>query len=79
MKGKIQKVNINERLKTLIKWVEKCLTMKPEKDLQPVKYKYLFYDEYNESDIIFKEINDLEKLQSLCRKHHIMYNHIVMA
>jgi hypothetical protein len=27
----------------------------------------------------YKEINDLEKLQSLCRKHHIMYNHIVMA
>jgi hypothetical protein len=58
VKDKIQKINMNERLKILVKWIEKCSQMIPEKDLEPVKYKYLFYDEYDETDIIFKEIDD---------------------
>jgi hypothetical protein len=56
--NKKQSINMNERLKLLVKWIEKCEEMKPEKDLQPVKYKYLFYDDWNETDISFKEIDD---------------------
>jgi hypothetical protein len=55
---KIQKINMNERLKLLVKWIERCEEMKPETDLQPVKYKYLFYDGWSETDILFKEIDD---------------------
>jgi hypothetical protein len=62
--GKLQKVNMNERLKILVKWIEKCAEMKPDRELQPVKYKYLFYDEYNETDISFLEIDDTQ----LCNK-----------
>jgi hypothetical protein len=56
--NKIQKVSINQRLKLLVKWIEKCVEMRPDKDLQPVKYKYLYYDDWNETDITFKEIDD---------------------
>jgi hypothetical protein len=49
---------MNERLKLLVKWIEKCEEMKPEMDLQPVKYKYLFYDGWSETDTSFKEIDD---------------------
>jgi hypothetical protein len=62
--GKLQKVNMNERLKILVKWIEKCAEMKPDRELQPVKYKYLFYDEYNETDVSFLEIDDTQ----LCNK-----------
>jgi hypothetical protein len=56
--NKLQKVSINQRLKLLVKWIEKCVEMRPDKDLQPVKYKYLYYDDWNETDITFKEIDD---------------------
>ncbi len=32
--------------------------MKPEKDFEPVKYKYLFYDNWSETDTSFNEIDD---------------------
>ena len=54
-----KKYNMKERLKLLVKWVEKCFTMIPDKEgLIPVKYKYLFYDEYEESVLTFLEIDD---------------------
>ncbi len=54
-----KKYNMKERLKLLVKWLEKCFTMIPDKEgLLPVKYKYLFYDEYDETDISFLEIDD---------------------
>jgi hypothetical protein len=56
--NKKQSINMNERLKLLVKWIEKCEEMKPEKDLEPVKYKYLFYDDWSETDTSFKEIDD---------------------
>jgi hypothetical protein len=56
--NKKQSINMNERLKLLVKWIEKCEQMKPEKDLQPVKYKYLFYDGWIEIDTSFNEIDD---------------------
>jgi hypothetical protein len=56
--NKIQKISINQRLNLLVKWIEKCAEMKPVKDLQPVKYKYLYYDEWNETDTSFQEIDD---------------------
>ncbi len=55
---KKQSINMNERLKLLVKWIEKCEEMKPEKDLEPVKYKYLFYDDWVETDTSFNEIDD---------------------
>jgi hypothetical protein len=58
--GKLQKVNMNERLKLLVKWIERCKEMKPEKELEPVRYKYLFYDDYDITDVEFKIIDDLE-------------------
>jgi thiol-disulfide isomerase/thioredoxin len=58
--GKLHKININERLKLLVKWIEKCVDMKPTSHIQPVKYKYLFYDEWSDTDTIFKEIDDTE-------------------
>jgi hypothetical protein len=58
--NKTKKINMNERLKLLVKWIEKCESMIPQTDLEPVKYKYLFYDDWNETDVSFKEIDDLE-------------------
>jgi hypothetical protein len=53
-----KKYNNRERLKLLVKWIEHCFTMVPDKYLSPVKYKYLFYDNFNEADISFLEIDD---------------------
>ena len=53
-------INMRERLKLLVKWVEKCIDMFPKKDIEAVKYKYLFYDNYNQADLKFLEIDDLE-------------------
>jgi hypothetical protein len=55
-----KKFNMKERLKLLVKWVEQCFNMVPEKELSPVKYKYLFYDNFNETDTSFLEVNDIE-------------------
>jgi hypothetical protein len=41
--------------------VEHCFTVVPNKEgLFPVKYKYLFYDEYEEKDLSFLEIDDIQ-------------------
>jgi hypothetical protein len=60
VKGVVQKINSKERLKILVKWIEKCAEIKPKNDLEPVKVKYLFYDEFDETDLNFKIIDDLE-------------------
>ena len=49
---------MNKRLKELVKWVEYCFEMKPVSSFMPVKYKYLYYDDFDESDLIFNEIDD---------------------
>jgi hypothetical protein len=51
---------MNTRLKLLVKWIEYCIEIKPTKEMLPVKYKYLFYDEYDEGDLNFKEIDDIK-------------------
>jgi len=59
VKGVIdKKYNMNQRLKLLVKWLEHCFKIVPDKDLSPVKCKYLFYDEFDETDISFLEIDD---------------------
>lgn len=58
--GKLQKVNMNTRLKLLTKWIEKCREMRPKSDVEAVRYKYLFYDEFIETDLNFKILDDLE-------------------
>jgi hypothetical protein len=61
VKGILQKVNMDKRLKILVKWINYCIEeMKPDKDLMPVKYKHLYYDEYNDKDVSFIEIDDYE-------------------
>ena len=61
IKGILQKVNMNQRLKMLVKWINHCIEeMKPDKDLMPVKYKHLYYDEYDDKDVSFIEIDDYE-------------------
>ena len=58
VKRKQQQVNMDKRLKILLNWIYKCIEMIPESEFETVKYKYLFYDEYNETDVNFLEIDD---------------------
>jgi len=56
--GKIsKKYNSSKRLDLLKKWVEYSFINEPKHQLV---YKKLFYDEYNESDISFKRIDERE-------------------
>ena len=52
--------NMKDRLKLLVKWIEYSIKSIPDNDLIPVKYKKLFYDNFDETDIEFKVINDIE-------------------
>ena len=56
IKGSInKKYNNARRLEMLVKWVNYCMKMK----LEPgVIYKKLFYDEYEETDMTFKKIEE---------------------
>jgi hypothetical protein len=58
--GKVGTVNLQDRLVVLTKWLQQCFKMRPTKAVYetPVKYKYLFYDEYHASDRTFQEVND---------------------
>jgi hypothetical protein len=59
--GKIcKKYNMKDRLKTLVKWIEHCVNLVPEEDFCPVKYKKLFYDNYDETDSSFSIIDDID-------------------
>ena len=60
IKGSInKKYNNARRLEMLVKWVNYCMKMK----LEPrVIYKKLFYDEYEEENMSFKKIEELELL-----------------
>jgi len=64
--GKAGSVNIQQRLVVLTKWLQVCFTMKPTKAVYetPVKYKHLFYDDYDATDTTFLEVND-EAIASL--------------
>jgi hypothetical protein len=60
--GKLQKVNMQKRLEMLLKWTEYCIGKIPNTDDNEeskesgVKYKYLFYNEYDETDTDFKTL-----------------------
>ncbi len=58
--GVLQKVNMCNRLTLLVKWLKACFKMVPEADLQPVKYKKLYFDEWDQTDVSFRTVNDLE-------------------
>jgi hypothetical protein len=58
--GVLQKVNMCERLTLLVKWLKACFKMVPEADLQPAKYKKLYFDEWDQTDVSFRTVNDLE-------------------
>jgi hypothetical protein len=60
VEGKLQKVNMQKRLELLTKWVEKCVKTLPVDEHNKVQYKFLYYDEFDQTDISFKILNDLE-------------------
>jgi hypothetical protein len=61
IKGNLNKgYNMKERLKVLVKWIQYCFSLTPNKDLEPVQYKYLFYDDFNIKDNSFFIIDDIE-------------------
>jgi hypothetical protein len=45
--------------KCIIKWVKKCFRVKWE---EGIYVKYLFYDEYDESNSIFSKISEIDVL-----------------
>ena len=58
--GILQKVNMCERLTLLVKWLKICFKIVPPSDLQPVKYKKLYFDEWNKTDLSFLSVNDID-------------------
>jgi hypothetical protein len=61
VKGKIQKVNMQKRLEILSKWLLYCLNLNTV-NIKPLQIKYLFFDEYDETNSKFEYIDDLKKL-----------------
>ena len=61
--GIIQKINMSKRLEILLKWVNYCLNLKIEDILNgnQILIKYLFYNDYNETDLEFENIKNLEE------------------
>ena len=59
---KLQKVNMQKRLDILYKWVSHCLNIKEEYDPPSIRIKHLFYDEYQESNMKFENIDDMKSL-----------------
>ena len=57
MNSKIRKVPMQKRLQTLGKWVEHCLDLDMTSNPIPIQIKYLFYDEYEESDKSFHPVD----------------------
>ena len=60
VKGKKQKFNMQKRLDVLVKWVNYCLNLKETEfvDGNQIIIKYLFYDDYDETNIKFDTINE---------------------
>lgn len=56
--NKIKITNV-KRHNTLIKWVKKCFRTKWD---QGIHVKYLFYDEYDESNSVFSKISEIDVL-----------------
>jgi hypothetical protein len=55
----LQKVNMQKRLDNLKKWVEYCLNLNMDVfETEQILIKYLYYDEYDETNIDFVKIND---------------------
>ena len=53
--GKVAKTPDQQRHDTLIRWVKKCIQDVPESGIW---VKYLFYDDYMESNVLFKKITE---------------------
>ena len=59
VKNILKKVNMRKRLETLEKWVKYCLEL--EYDMfsrEQIFVKYLFYNEYDETNLEFEKISD---------------------
>jgi hypothetical protein len=61
--GIIQKINMSKRLEILLKWVNYCLNLKIEDILNgnQILIKYLFYNDYDETDLEFENIKNIEE------------------
>jgi hypothetical protein len=55
----VKKMNMSERLDLLTKWVKKCIETPPTSEFERVKYKFLYYDDFNTSDTSFNILDDL--------------------
>jgi len=66
VKDKKQDVDMSKRLECLCKWVNYCLNLKESefKDGNQILIKYLYYDEYDETNVDFVTIND-EKIRDM--------------
>jgi hypothetical protein len=62
VKGKLQKINMQKRLDILHKWVSYCLNLKEFPINSSLGIKYLFYDEYDETNSNFETINDITEI-----------------
>jgi hypothetical protein len=56
VENKLQKVSMNERLDLLVRWINVCMTM----NVAGVLYKYLYYNEFDETNASFIELDDLK-------------------
>jgi hypothetical protein len=59
--GKIKKINMQKRLEVLSKWINYCINLNFKKEFKSenqIYIKYLFYDDYDETDISFETIDD---------------------
>lgn len=65
--GKIVKYNQNERERILIKWVKQLIENKPKTDTY-LSVLYLFYDEYDEINHKFYEIDAYTETMYTCEK-----------
>lgn len=51
--------NLDDRMLLLSKWISVCFSMVPADHVVPVRYKYLFYDEFDPADVSFDTIDDI--------------------
>ena len=56
VKGKLQKVNMQKRLEVLIKWLDYCTKYDITKLDAVINVKYLYYNDYDETQIDFEKI-----------------------
>ena len=60
--GELKKINMQKRLEVLCKWVSYCINLKEDPTQSSIRIKYLFYDDYDETNLKFEKIDDIKSL-----------------